>query len=127
MGYLLYGEHLHKILSCFDEGKYPKQSTVLLLQITKQKKKEIRNNVTYRGTIMEKKIVIGCDHAGFGLKGKVVDHLEALGYEVIDVGTNSTDSCDYPVFAHRLCKKIQDGEAPLGILICVLTLKSEKN
>ena len=67
---------------------------------------------------MEKKIVIGCDHAGFGLKGKVVDHLEALGYEVIDVGTDSTASCDYPIFAHRLGKKIQDGEAPLGILIC---------
>ena len=67
---------------------------------------------------MEKKIVIGCDHAGFGLKGKVIEHLEEMGYSVIDVGTDSTDSCDYPVFAHRLCKKIQDGEAPLGILIC---------
>ena len=67
---------------------------------------------------MEKKIVIGCDHAGYGLKGKVIDHLEELGYEVIDVGTDSTDSWDYPVFAHRLCVKIQNGEAPLGILIC---------
>ena len=67
---------------------------------------------------MEKKIVIGCDHAGYALKGKVVDHLKELGYDVIDVGTDSTDSCDYPVFAHRLCVKIQNGEAPLGILIC---------
>ena len=67
---------------------------------------------------MEKKIVIGCDHAGFGLKNKVIEHLEELGYTVIDVGTDSTDSCDYPIFAHRLCKKIQEGEAPLGILIC---------
>ena len=67
---------------------------------------------------MEKKIVIGCDHAGFELKKKVVDHLTEMGYEVIDVGTDSTDSCDYPIFAHRLCKTIQNGEAPLGILIC---------
>ena len=67
---------------------------------------------------MEKKIVIGCDHAGYGLKGKVIDHLTSQGYEVIDVGTDSTESCDYPIFAHRLCQKIQNGEAPLGILIC---------
>lgn len=67
---------------------------------------------------MEKKIVIGCDHAGYALKGKVIDHLHELGYDVIDVGTDSTDSCDYPIFAHRLCTKIQNGEAPLGILIC---------
>ena len=67
---------------------------------------------------MEKKIVIGCDHAGFGLKNKVIEHLEEMGYTVIDVGTDSTESCDYPIFAHRLCKKIQEGEAPLGILIC---------
>ena len=67
---------------------------------------------------MEKKIVIGCDHAGFELKKKVVDHLAEMGYEVIDVGTDSTESCDYPIFAHRLCKTIQSGEAPLGILIC---------
>ena len=67
---------------------------------------------------MEKKIVIGCDHAGYGLKGKVVDYLKEQGYEVIDVGTDSTESCDYPIFAHRLCKTIQEGRAPLGILIC---------
>jgi ribose 5-phosphate isomerase B len=67
---------------------------------------------------MEKKIVIGCDHAGYGLKGKVIDHLKEQGYEVIDVGTDSTESCDYPIFAHRLCKTIQEGRAPLGILIC---------
>ena len=63
-------------------------------------------------------IFIGSDHAGFGLKAKVTEHLKELGYDVIDVGTDSTDSCDYPIFAHRLCKKIQDGEASLGILIC---------
>lgn len=66
----------------------------------------------------EKKIIIGCDHAAYDLKLKVIDHLKELGYEVADVGTDSEESCDYPVFAHRLCKRIQSGEFELGILIC---------
>lgn len=64
------------------------------------------------------KIVIGCDHAGFSLKPIVKEHITALGHEVVDVGTNSADSCHYPVFAHALCEKIQLGECDLGILIC---------
>ena len=64
------------------------------------------------------KIVIGCDHAGFELKGKVIEHLKARGFAITDVGTDSTASCDYPLFAKALCKKLQDGEAELGILIC---------
>jgi ribose 5-phosphate isomerase B len=64
------------------------------------------------------KIVIGCDHAGYAIKGAVKDHLSALGHEVIDVGTNSSDSCHYPVYAKAACKKILDGECDLGILIC---------
>ena len=67
---------------------------------------------------MEKKITIGSDHAGYGLKLKVIDHLKELGYEVLDVGTDSEASCDYPVFAHRVCKNIQDGVTALGILVC---------
>ncbi|MBQ7172791.1 MAG: ribose 5-phosphate isomerase B [Clostridia bacterium] len=64
------------------------------------------------------KLVIGCDHAGYELKGKVIAHLKDRGFDVCDVGTNSTDSCDYPLFAKALCKVLQDGEAELGILIC---------
>ena len=64
------------------------------------------------------KIVIGCDHAGFNIKGAVVAHVLQKGYEVVDVGTNSTDSCHYPVIATEACKKILDGECELGILIC---------
>ena len=64
------------------------------------------------------KIVIGCDHAGFGLKNLVIDHVKAKGYDVIDVGTDSTASCHYPLFADALSKKILAGEAELGILIC---------
>lgn len=65
-----------------------------------------------------KKIVLGADHGGFELKNHIAGHLTSLGYEVIDVGTNSSDSCDYPVFASRACQKIQSGEAELGILVC---------
>ena len=66
----------------------------------------------------QNKITIGCDHAGYELKLKVIDHLKGRGIEVIDVGTHSTDSCDYPNIAHAVCKNIQDGVTELGILIC---------
>jgi len=64
------------------------------------------------------KIVIGCDHAGFALKGTVIRHLQERGYDCVDVGTNSADSCDYPVYASAACEKILSGECALGILIC---------
>ena len=65
-----------------------------------------------------KTIVLGADHGGFELKNKIKTHLENSGYAVIDVGTNSPESCDYPIFASRLCTKIQNNEAELGILVC---------
>lgn len=68
---------------------------------------------------MKKNIItLGCDHAGFELKKKVIAHLEGKGWEVLDVGTHSTDSCDYPAIAHAVCKNVQDGVTELGILIC---------
>ena len=65
-----------------------------------------------------KKLVIGCDHAAPELKAIVRDHLIARGFDVTDVGTHTTDSCNYPDYAHALCEKIQSGECELGILIC---------
>lgn len=65
-----------------------------------------------------KKITIGCDHAAYHLKLKIIEHLNKKGYEVIDVGTNSTESCDYPNFAAAVCQNIQKGVTELGILIC---------
>ena len=65
-----------------------------------------------------KKIVIGCDHAGFNIKNAVKAHIEKKGYEVVDVGTYSSDSCHYPVYASAACEKILSGECELGILIC---------
>ncbi|MBQ7338562.1 MAG: ribose 5-phosphate isomerase B [Clostridia bacterium] len=65
-----------------------------------------------------KTIVVGCDHAACDLKAKVITHLEEKGYLVTDVGTYTSDSCNYPDYAHAACVKIQQGEAALGILIC---------
>ena len=65
-----------------------------------------------------KKITVGCDHAGVELKKIVVAHLEERGFEVLDVGTHTTDSCDYPQIAHALCQNSQNGITELGILIC---------
>ena len=64
------------------------------------------------------KIVIGCDHAATELKEIVKDHLAKSGYETVDVGTYTADSCHYPVYAHAACEKILSGECELGILIC---------
>ncbi|MFN3921908.1 MAG: ribose 5-phosphate isomerase B [Caldimicrobium sp.] len=64
------------------------------------------------------KIVIGSDHAGFFLKEKIKDFLDQEGYEVIDVGTYSTVSVDYPEYGYKAIEKILSGEAERGILIC---------
>jgi ribose 5-phosphate isomerase B len=62
--------------------------------------------------------VIANDHAGLPLKNVALDAIRALGHEVIDLGTNTTDSVDYPDFAHALAAKIAAGEAEKGVLIC---------
>lgn len=64
------------------------------------------------------KLVIGCDHAGYELKGAVMEHLKKKGYELIDVGAHSTETCSYPDYAYAVCKTIDRGDADLGILIC---------
>ncbi len=64
-------------------------------------------------------IVLGCDHAGFDMKGVCKAHLqENRGCRVTDVGTFSTDSCDYPGIAHQVAGAVSAGEYPYGILIC---------
>lgn len=65
-----------------------------------------------------KKIVMGSDHAGFALKEKIKATLTERGYDILDVGTHSADSCAYPVIAHALCSEIQNENRELGILIC---------
>ena len=67
---------------------------------------------------MSKKIVIGSDHAGFEDKEKIKRQLEQLGVEYEDVGTNSSESVDYPIFAGKVAEKVSKGEAEQGILVC---------
>ena len=64
------------------------------------------------------KLMIGSDHGGFELKEEVKQYLESLGHEVVDVGTYTPDSCDYPDIAKAGCEKITSGECERGILIC---------
>ena len=64
------------------------------------------------------KIVIGSDHGGYELKLEIIKHLTERGFEVTDIGCDSPDSCDYPIYAKAAAKEIQSGDAELGILIC---------
>ncbi len=64
------------------------------------------------------KLSIGCDHGGYEAKETVKAYLEKNGYEVIDCGTFSTESCDYPIFAKKTAEAVANGEAEKGILIC---------
>lgn len=63
-------------------------------------------------------IAIASDHAGFEYKPSLVKHLKSRGYEVIDLGTNSDESVDYPVYAKKVCSEILSGKCDKGVLIC---------
>ena len=63
-------------------------------------------------------IAIASDHAGFDLKTALRGELEAMGYEILDLGTDTTDSVDYPDFAEALAQAIREGAAATGVLIC---------
>jgi len=65
-----------------------------------------------------KKIAIGSDHAGFESKEKAKTELSGLGVEVIDKGTNSLDSVDYPDFGAAVARSVASGEVDRGVLIC---------
>lgn len=64
------------------------------------------------------KVGICNDHGATELKFSVLEHLKNKGYEIVNYGTDSKDSCDYPLCAVPLCKAIQNGEIEYGIAIC---------
>lgn len=64
------------------------------------------------------KISIGSDHAGYKVKEEIKKYLESKGYEVQDVGTNSLDSCDYPIFGRAAAELVASGKVQYGILVC---------
>ena len=64
------------------------------------------------------KIAVACDHGGLELKRALLRYLAENGHEVVDFGTNSTDSCDYPDLALPAAEAVAAGECEKGILIC---------
>jgi ribose 5-phosphate isomerase B len=64
------------------------------------------------------KIAIGCDHAGYRLKGEVLGLVENLGHQAADFGTDSEASVDYPDFAAKVARAVSQRNADLGILVC---------
>lgn len=81
---------------------------------------EFYNKLTFNTVenIKIMKIAIGADHAGFELKEKIKALLTEKKFEVQDFGTFSTDSVDYPDFAHPTADAVEKGDADLGILLC---------
>ena len=67
---------------------------------------------------MTLKVAITSDHGGFELKSELIQKFDAVPVEWVDLGTDSTDSVDYPDFAHKLAKYIEAGDAHYGVAIC---------
>ncbi len=63
-------------------------------------------------------IAIGSDHAGYVLKQRVKDHLISLGHELVDHGTHSSESADYPDYAHLVADSVESHEVDFGIVLC---------
>lgn len=67
---------------------------------------------------MGERIAIVSDHAAFDMKAELAEHLRDAGHEVLDLGTTSTDSVDYPDYGYRMAQAIASGEADKGIALC---------
>lgn len=65
-----------------------------------------------------KTIAFASDHAGYTLKKALIEYVNSKGYNVLDFGTDSEASCDYPDFAHPAAKAVEDGTAAFGIAMC---------
>ncbi len=63
-------------------------------------------------------IAVGSDHGGYELKQEIISYLKEKNLEYKDYGTDSKESCDYPVYAKKVANAIVDGECDRGILIC---------
>ncbi|AUS98401.1 ribose 5-phosphate isomerase B [Clostridium thermosuccinogenes] len=63
-------------------------------------------------------IAVGSDHAGYGLKTEIIDHLKQNGYEVLDFGTCDCNSVDYPDYGLSVAEAVKDGRCEKGIIIC---------
>lgn len=80
-------------------------------------------NKTYRVILcnirrLKMRIGIGNDHSALELKAEIVEFVESMGHEIVDYGTKTKDSCDYPVYGEAVGHAVVDKEVDLGILIC---------
>ena len=64
------------------------------------------------------KIAIACDHGALALKNTIINHLTKQGHELVNFGTDTPDSCDYPDFAAKAAQAVADGECEKGIVLC---------
>ena len=64
------------------------------------------------------KIAVACDHGGYRLKNVLMEEMVKQGYEVIDFGTYSEESCDYPDFAAKAAKAVASGDCDKGVVVC---------
>ncbi len=64
------------------------------------------------------KIVVGSDHGGLELKKVISEHLRTLGHEIHDVGTDSSESCDYPIYGEKAAREVMTGNYDFGIVVC---------
>ena len=64
------------------------------------------------------KIVIANDHAATDLKMEVMAYIESLGHEVVNIGTDTNESCNYPEYGEKAANMVAKGEVDLGVLIC---------
>ena len=62
-------------------------------------------------------VAFGADHAGYELKLRLIERLSAAGYDIIDHGTHSTESVDYPEFCAAAARSVRDGDADVGIVV----------
>lgn len=67
---------------------------------------------------MNKKLAIASDHAALDFKKELMKHLDEQGIEYVDYGTYTSDSCNYPDYAEKLCTEIYNGTHDMGILVC---------
>lgn len=63
-------------------------------------------------------MIIGSDHAGFELKEHLASHLAAMGHDVVDLGTDSTEPVDYPDYAAAVARAVVAGRGDRGIVVC---------
>jgi len=64
------------------------------------------------------RIAFGCDHGGFEIKNELINFVKGLKHEVLDLGTNTPDSCNYPIFAEKVAVEVASKKSNRGILLC---------